>query len=209
MSLLDPIIGFGAKQRDAVNAKRFYKHRYRWAMDDMKKAGLNPILTAAQGIAGNFSGTSGSVGSTGNISDAVNKTATTVMSAKRLNQELSNMRSSEQLTNGLYQKSIADRINSVAAANQADQASAESKLRQIALQLDQPRLKHAANHAEEMGIWGPRIDRALSAVPAIASGVGAFIGGRIGRSQGAPGSKNQKTTREQRARDIENQPRRN
>lgn len=29
-----------------------YKHRYQWAVDDMRKAGLNPILAATQGLGG-------------------------------------------------------------------------------------------------------------------------------------------------------------
>ena len=35
-----------------------YKHRYRWAMEDMQKAGLNPILAATSGIGGSISGAS-------------------------------------------------------------------------------------------------------------------------------------------------------
>lgn len=35
-----------------------YKHRYQWAMDDMRDSGLNPILAATQGIGGNIAGAS-------------------------------------------------------------------------------------------------------------------------------------------------------
>jgi hypothetical protein len=35
-----------------------YQHRYQWAMQDMQKAGLNPILAATQGIAGTVNGAS-------------------------------------------------------------------------------------------------------------------------------------------------------
>lgn len=35
-----------------------YKHRYQWAVEDMRKAGLNPILAATSGIGGSFSGAS-------------------------------------------------------------------------------------------------------------------------------------------------------
>lgn len=41
-----------ANERNVYN----YQHRYRWAMDDIQKAGLNPILAATQGIAGNVNG---------------------------------------------------------------------------------------------------------------------------------------------------------
>lgn len=35
-----------------------YKHRYQWAVEDMHKAGLNPILAATNGIGGSISGAS-------------------------------------------------------------------------------------------------------------------------------------------------------
>lgn len=35
-----------------------YKHRYQWAVEDMRKAGLNPILAATNGIGGSISGAS-------------------------------------------------------------------------------------------------------------------------------------------------------
>lgn len=35
-----------------------YRHRYQWAVEDMRKAGLNPILAATNGIGGSISGAS-------------------------------------------------------------------------------------------------------------------------------------------------------
>lgn len=35
-----------------------YKHRYQWATEDLRKAGLNPILAATNGIGGSISGAS-------------------------------------------------------------------------------------------------------------------------------------------------------
>ena len=43
-----------ANQRNVYN----YQHRYQWAMQDMQKAGLNPILAATQGIGGSINGAS-------------------------------------------------------------------------------------------------------------------------------------------------------
>nr|DAP40395.1 MAG TPA: DNA pilot protein [Microviridae sp.] len=43
-----------ANQRNVYN----YQHRYQWAMDDMQKAGLNPMLAATQGIGGSINGAS-------------------------------------------------------------------------------------------------------------------------------------------------------
>lgn len=40
-----------------------YKHRYQWAVDDMRAAGLNPILAATNGVGGSISGSSaGTIG---------------------------------------------------------------------------------------------------------------------------------------------------
>lgn len=43
-----------ANQRNIYN----FQHRYQWAMDDMQKAGLNPMLAATQGIGGSINGAS-------------------------------------------------------------------------------------------------------------------------------------------------------
>ena len=77
-----------ANQRNIYN----YQHRYQWAMDDMQKAGLNPMLAATQGIGGSINGASAlsanynlgegvtagmSAGAAGNSAKAANKQADT------------------------------------------------------------------------------------------------------------------------------------
>lgn len=47
-----------------------YQHRYQWAVDDMKKAGLNPILAATSGIAGSMPGVSSASSFGGDVSNA-------------------------------------------------------------------------------------------------------------------------------------------
>lgn len=46
-----------AEQQNAWNVEN-YKHRYQWAVDDMRAAGLNPVLAATNGIGGSISGAS-------------------------------------------------------------------------------------------------------------------------------------------------------
>lgn len=46
-----------AAQANAWNVEN-YKHRYQWAVEDMRKAGLNPALAAINGIGGSISGAS-------------------------------------------------------------------------------------------------------------------------------------------------------
>lgn len=77
-----------ANQRNVYN----YQHRYQWAMEDMQKAGLNPMLAATQGIGGSINGASAlsanynlgegvsagmSAGAAGNSAKAANKQADT------------------------------------------------------------------------------------------------------------------------------------
>lgn len=51
-----------AAQANAWNVEN-YKHRYQWAVEDMRAAGLNPILAATNGIGGSISGASaGTIG---------------------------------------------------------------------------------------------------------------------------------------------------
>ena len=47
-----------------------YRQRYQWATEDMKKAGLNPILAATSGIGGSLSGVSSSSSFGGDVSNA-------------------------------------------------------------------------------------------------------------------------------------------
>lgn len=46
-----------AAQANSLNVEN-YKHRYQWAVDDMRAAGLNPILAATNGIGGSIAGAS-------------------------------------------------------------------------------------------------------------------------------------------------------
>lgn len=50
--------------------QKMYQHRYQWAVDDMKKAGLNPILAATSGIAGSMPGVSSASSFGGDVSNA-------------------------------------------------------------------------------------------------------------------------------------------
>ena len=64
-----------AAQANAWNVEN-YKHRYQWAVDDMRSAGLNPVLAATNGIGGSISGASAAsvgmsdIGSTMNSANA-------------------------------------------------------------------------------------------------------------------------------------------
>lgn len=60
-----------AAQANAWNVEN-YKHRYQWAVDDMRAAGLNPILAATNGIGGSISGASAATVGMSDIGSTMN-----------------------------------------------------------------------------------------------------------------------------------------
>lgn len=78
-----------AAQANAWNVYN-YKHRYQWAVDDMRSAGLNPILAATNGIGGSISGASAAsvgmsdIGSTMNSARAANAAERQAKNAEHL-----------------------------------------------------------------------------------------------------------------------------
>lgn len=67
-----------------------YKHRYQWAVEDMRNAGLNPILAATNGIGGSISGASAAsvgmsdIGSTMNSARAASASERQAKNAEHL-----------------------------------------------------------------------------------------------------------------------------
>lgn len=78
-----------AAQANAWNVEN-YKHRYQWAVEDMRKAGLNPILAATNGIGGSISGASAAsvgmsdIGSTMNSAKAASAAERQAKNAEHL-----------------------------------------------------------------------------------------------------------------------------
>lgn len=118
-----------ANQRNIYN----YQHRYQWAMDDMQKAGLNPMLAATQGIGGSINGASALsanynigegvtagmfAGAAGNSAKAANKQADTAArvangTIKKLESEVSlNAASAKNLSADAAGKEIANKLAS-------------------------------------------------------------------------------------------------
>lgn len=67
-----------------------YKHRYQWAAEDMRQAGLNPVLAATNGIGGSISGASAAsvgmsdIGSTMNSAKAASAAERQAKNAEHL-----------------------------------------------------------------------------------------------------------------------------
>lgn len=78
---------FGRKSVDYANDLnvRNYAQRYQLAVQDMKAAGLNPILAATSGIGGNIQGVSGFSSSVPSIGSEVNAMSSSALSRKQAN----------------------------------------------------------------------------------------------------------------------------
>lgn len=94
-SLFDRKTGEESQERQAAYNERMYRHRYQWQMEDMEKAGLNPILSYKQGAP-----TAGSVGGfTSDYSSGLQRGVSTALAAKRLSAEIENIRADTAMKN--------------------------------------------------------------------------------------------------------------
>lgn len=89
-----------AEQANKWNVEN-YQHRYQWAAEDMRAAGLNPILAATNGIGGSISGASAaSVG----MSDI----GSTMNSAKAASAAERQAKNAEHLATSQIEKNVAE-----------------------------------------------------------------------------------------------------
>ncbi|AXH78147.1 MAG: DNA pilot protein [Microviridae sp.] len=96
------------------------RHQYQWGMEDMRKAGLNPILAYKQGGAGSASGSSYTPQNIG--ASAVQGASTAAASAiaqQRQNVELENIRADTGLKNNQSDTQTALQLQSRMAAAQS------------------------------------------------------------------------------------------
>lgn len=78
-----------------------YKHRYQWAVDDMRSAGLNPILAATNGIGGSIAGASAGTIGMSDIGSNIN-------SARSSGAALRQAKVAEHLSVSQIEKNVAD-----------------------------------------------------------------------------------------------------
>jgi len=82
-----------AAQANAWNVEN-YKHRYQWAVDDMRAAGLNPILAATNGIGGSIAGASAASVGMSDIGSTMNS-ARSASAAERQAKNVEHLASSQ------------------------------------------------------------------------------------------------------------------
>ena len=82
-----------AAQANAWNVEN-YKHRYQWTVDDMRAAGLNPILAATNGIGGSIAGASAASVGMSDIGSTMNS-ARSASAAERQAKNVEHLASSQ------------------------------------------------------------------------------------------------------------------
>jgi N-acetylmuramoyl-L-alanine amidase len=104
-----------AAQANAWNVEN-YKHRYQWAVDDMRKAGLNPILAATNGIGGSISGASAASVGMSDIGSTMNS-ARAASAAERQAKNAENLSVSQIDKNAAEADSMRQRTHGIVLEN--------------------------------------------------------------------------------------------
>lgn len=89
-----------AAQANAWNVEN-YKHRYQWAVEDMRAAGLNPILAATNGIGGSIAGASAASVGMSDIGSTMNSARSASAAERQAN-------TAEQLAGSQIDKNAAE-----------------------------------------------------------------------------------------------------
>ncbi|ALS03738.1 VP2 [Gokushovirus WZ-2015a] len=91
-----------AAQANAYNVEN-YQHRYQWTMEDLKKAGLNPILAVTSGgLTGNVNGAAAlsspdMAGSLSHGGDTLNNSSAVAIQKKQANATIDNLKADTQV----------------------------------------------------------------------------------------------------------------
>lgn len=140
-----------ANQRNQYN----YQHRYQWSMEDMQKAGLNPMLAATQGIGGSVNGAS-ALASSYNVGEGVTAgmSAQAAGNSAKAAQHQANV--AEDVGKGTVRKLDSDvALNAASAANlQAETAGRNlaNKLAKDSYDINLALYKQNLANAEKQGL---------------------------------------------------------
>lgn len=104
-----------AAQANAWNVEN-YKHRYQWAVDDMRAAGLNPILAATNGIGGSISGASAASVGMSDIGSTMNS-ARSASAAERQAKNAEHLAGSQIDKNAAEADSVRQRTHGIVLEN--------------------------------------------------------------------------------------------
>lgn len=139
-----------ANQRNIYN----YQHRYQWAMDDMQKAGLNPMLAATQGIGGSINGAS-ALSANYNIGEGVTAGMSAQAAGNSAQAAKKQADTASRIADGTIQKLLSDvQLNIASAKNlEAEAAGKEiaNKLAQDTYQDNLALFKQNLENAKKQG----------------------------------------------------------
>ena len=187
----------GQTQKGMAFAERMRNTSWQAGVADMEAAGLNPALAYAQGGAASPGGMAGS-GSKANINDAMSPAVSSGIEAKRLGQELENMKAQEDAT---YARNKLDTNLAEESAYRTQMIERQQKGQEITNKLAGLSLFSARNLAglekTKLGKVLPYAERILGMAPRI--NLGAILGGgaRRGVARMRP-NQNQMTTMQRR-----------
>jgi len=105
--------------------ERMASSAYQRTMRDMEKAGLNPILAYQKGPTSSPTGALASTPSTPNIPNAIGEGISTAMQASRLDQELQNMKATNE---NLHAQNALIKADTAKSISSATQMAAQTKL---------------------------------------------------------------------------------
>lgn len=114
-----------ASQRQMDFQKETLRSQYQWGMEDMRKAGLNPILAYKQGGAGSASGADYTPGNVGAAAVSGASTATSsALAARAQDMQLENIAADTRLKDSQDKTQAALQVQAMAQAGQANSQSA-------------------------------------------------------------------------------------
>lgn len=105
--------------------KETLKHQYQWGMEDMRKAGLNPILAYKQGGAGTASGSTYTPQNVGAAAvQGASTAASSALAARAQETQLENIAADTRLKNSQDKTQAALQVQALAQAQQANSQTA-------------------------------------------------------------------------------------
>lgn len=125
-----------ANKRNIYN----YQHRYQWSMDDMQKAGLNPILAATQGIGGSVNGAS-ALSANYNLGEGVTAGMSAQAAGNSAKASNKNADTASRVADGTIKKLDSDvALNAASAKNLEAEAAGKDLANKLALDTYQDNL---------------------------------------------------------------------